>query len=159
MCITGVHTHMQTTLSVHMCEHMLTQKGYEHGFIACQPMCSNSKSTEYSLNCCTWRQLQFKPATWFDSWSMSCAEAYERVHLTLGIVPLAKPMMAIWPPHLSVFSASVKGTPPTGSNTTSIPANTSGKLCWQHCHFVIAVAFCSSGLSQLFDQLVHVPTY
>ena len=51
-------------------------------------------------------------------------QSIARVHITLGIVPLAKPMIAIWPPHLSVFSASVKGTPPTGSNTTSIPAAT-----------------------------------
>ncbi len=39
----------------------------------------------------------------------------------LGMVPEAKPMMRMWAPQLTTFSASWKGTPPTGSYTTSMP--------------------------------------
>lgn len=48
----------------------------------------------------------------------------------LGGVPLAKPMMSRCAPQRQAFSASAKPGPPTGSNTTSTPAQA---LAEPHC--------------------------
>ena len=50
------------------------------------------------------------------------AQSASRFSLTLGIEPLAKPMMRMWAPHLTTLRDSAKAVPPTVSNTTSTPA-------------------------------------